>query len=91
MAKSFSILQGINGLDDFPPSWNVCADVKVSCGFLDVWHYCWYGYDGTELQDFSIALEQATNTITSIHYMNDLSRANFLRQLWEKLPRYPWQ
>ena len=58
MAKSFSILQGINGLDDFPPSWNVCADVKVSCGFRDVWHYRWYGYDGTELQNFSIAFEQ---------------------------------
>ena len=28
MAKSFSILQGINGLDDFPPSSNVCADVN---------------------------------------------------------------
>ena len=27
-----------------------------------------------------------TNTITGMHYMNDLSTANVLRQLWEKLP-----
>ena len=36
----------------------------------------------------SITLEQASNAITGMHYMNDLSTANVLRQLWEKLPRY---
>ena len=44
--------------------------------------------NGTGLQWCSIALEQARNAITGMHYMNDLSTANVLRQLWEKLPRY---
>ena len=37
--------------------------------------------NGTGLQEFSIALEQARNAITGMHYMNDLSKANVLRQL----------
>ena len=44
--------------------------------------------DGTALQEFSIALEQARNAMTGMQYMNDLNTANVLRQLWEKLPRY---
>ena len=44
--------------------------------------------DGTGLQEFSIALEQARNAMTGMQYMNDLNAANVLRQLWEKLPRY---
>ena len=44
--------------------------------------------NGTGLQEFYIALEQAGNAIIAMHYMNDLSIANVLRQLWEKLPRY---
>ena len=44
--------------------------------------------DGTTLQEFSIALEQARNAMTGMQYMNDLNTANVLRQLWEKLPRY---
>ena len=44
--------------------------------------------DGTGLQEFSIALEQARNAITGMHYMNDLSTANVLRQIGEKLLRY---
>ena len=44
--------------------------------------------DGTGLQEFSTALEQARNAITGMQYMNDLNAANVLRQLWEKLPRY---
>ena len=44
--------------------------------------------DGTGLQEFSIALEQARNAMTGMQYMNDLNAANDLRQLWEKLPRY---
>ena len=42
--------------------------------------------DGTGLQEFSIALEQARNAMTGMQYMNDLNAANVLRQLWEKLP-----
>ena len=41
--------------------------------------------DGTGLQEFSTALEQARNAMTG---MNDLNAANLLRQLWKKLPRY---
>ena len=44
--------------------------------------------DGTGLQEFSIALEQARNAMSGMQYMNDLNTANVLRQLWEKLPRY---
>ena len=44
--------------------------------------------DGTGLQEFSIALEQARNAMTGMQYMNDLNTANVLRQLREKLPRY---
>ena len=44
--------------------------------------------DGTGLQEFSIALEQARNAMTGMQYMNDLNTANVLHQLWEKLPRY---
>ena len=44
--------------------------------------------DGTGLQEFSTALEQASNAMTGMQYMNDLNAANVLRQLWEKLPRY---
>ena len=44
--------------------------------------------DGTGLQEFSIALEQARNAMTGMQHMNDLNTANVLRQLWEKLPRY---
>ena len=44
--------------------------------------------DGTGLQEFFIALEQARNAIIGMQYMNDLNTTNVLRQLWEKLPRY---
>ena len=44
--------------------------------------------DRTGLQEFPIALEQARNAITGIHYMNDLNTANALRQFSENLPRY---
>ena len=39
--------------------------------------------DGTALQEFSIALEQARNAMTGMQYMNDLNTANVLRQLWQ--------
>ena len=44
--------------------------------------------NGRGLQGCSIALEQAKNAITGMHYMNDLSTANVLRQIGEKLLRY---
>ena len=43
---------------------------------------------GTELQEFSIALEQARDAMTGMQFMNDLNTASVLRLLWEKLPRY---
>ena len=36
--------------------------------------------EGTGLQEFSIALEQARNPVTGMQYMNDLNAANVLRQ-----------
>ena len=44
--------------------------------------------DGTGLQGWSIALDQGRNAVTGMAYMNDLSTANVLRQVEEKLLRY---
>ena len=37
--------------------------------------------DGTGIQEFSIALEQARNAMTGMQKMNDLNTPNVLRQL----------
>jgi len=44
--------------------------------------------DGTGLQEFSIALQQARNVMIGMQYMNHLNTANVLCQIWDKLPRY---
>ena len=44
--------------------------------------------DGTGLQEFSIALEQAGNAIAGMHYINDLNTGNVVRQLLVKLQRH---
>lgn len=44
--------------------------------------------NGTGLQEFSFALEDARNAMTGMQLTSDLNTANFLRQLWEKLARY---
>ena len=44
--------------------------------------------DGTGLEEFSIALEQAGNAIAGMHYINDLNTGNVVRQLLVKLQRH---
>ena len=44
--------------------------------------------NGTGLQEFSFALEDARNAMTGMQLTSDLNTANVLRQLWEKLARY---
>ena len=44
--------------------------------------------DGSALQNFSIALDQAKSAIKGMSHMDDLNTAHVLRQLWEKLPRH---
>ena len=44
--------------------------------------------DGSALQNFSIALDQAKSAMEGMSHMDDLNTAHVLRQLWEKLPRH---
>ena len=44
--------------------------------------------DGSALQNFSIALDQAKSAMKGMSHMDDLNTAHVLRQLWEKLPRH---
>ena len=44
--------------------------------------------DGSALQNFSIALDQAKSAMKGMSHMEDLNTAHVLRQLWEKLPRH---
>ena len=44
--------------------------------------------DGSALQNFSIALDQAKSAMKGLSHMDDLNTAHVLRQLWEKLPRH---
>ena len=43
--------------------------------------------DGSALQNFSIALDQAKSAMKGMSHMDDLNTAHVPRQLWEKLPR----
>ena len=45
------------------------------------------GSHATQLQEFSIAFEQARNALKGMQYMKDSRTANVLRQFWERLPR----
>ena len=44
--------------------------------------------DGSALQNFSIALDQAKSAMKGMSHLEDLNTAHVLRQLWEKLPRH---
>ena len=44
--------------------------------------------DGSALQNFYIALDQAKSAMKGMSHMDDLNTAHVLRQLWEKLPRH---
>ena len=44
--------------------------------------------DGSALQNFSIALDQAKSAMKGMSHMDDLNTAHVPRQLWEKLPRH---
>jgi len=44
--------------------------------------------NGSTLQNFSIALDQAKSAMEGMSHMDDLNTAHVLRQLWEKLPRH---
>ena len=44
--------------------------------------------DGSALQNFSIALDQAKSAMKGTSHMDDLNTAHVLRQLWEELVRH---
>ena len=51
--------------------------------------------DGTGLQEFSIALEQAGNAIAGMHYINDLNTGKVISKAaetpWQLMDRKKWQ